>query len=130
VPSPDGRWLAYLTDESGRTELSVRPANLARAERWKVPRPGGAGARDPTSHRWSRDSREIVYRSGNRMVSARVAPGPSFTVTEQHGLFPAPDDEPSFDLLPNGDLLMIRKRPITETPLQLIMIDRWNSGIR
>jgi serine/threonine-protein kinase len=130
VSSPDGRWLAYLTDESGRTELSVRPANLARAERWQVPRPAGAGTGDPTSPRWSRDSREIVYRSGNRMVSARVAPGPSFAVTEQHVLFPAPDYEPSFDLFPNGDLLMIRKRPATGTQLQLIMVDRWNSGIR
>ena len=127
VPSPDGRWLAYLSDESGQTELMVRPANLARAERWQVPRPT-AGA--PDSPRWSRDSRELVYRSGSQIVSARVAPGAAFVVTRQQVLFPAAVYAPSFDLFPNGDLLMIRQRPASEASLQLMMIDRWQSRLK
>jgi hypothetical protein len=64
------------------------------------------------------------------MVSARIASGPSFAVAGQRALFSAAGYEPSFDLLPNGDLLMIRRRPTSETPMQLIMIDRWNSGLK
>jgi len=130
VPSPDGRWLAYVTEESGQRELSVRPADLSRAERWQVPRPTGAGTGAPSKPRWSRDSRELVYRSGDEMVSARIAPGASFAVTEQRVLFSAAGYEPSFDLFPNGDLLMVRRRPASETPMQLIMIDRWDSGLK
>jgi hypothetical protein len=127
VPSPDGRWLAYLSDESGPTELMVRPANLARAERWQVPRPTGGA---PDSPRWSRDSRELVYRSGSRIVSARIAPGAAFAVTGQQVLFSAAGYAPSFDLFPNGDLLMIRQRPASEASLQLMMIDRWQSRLK
>ena len=130
VPSPDGRWLAYLTDESGQTELSVRPADLSRAERWQVPRPGGAGTGTPSYPHWSRDSRELVYRSGTQMVSARIAPGASFAIAGQQVLFSAAHMAPSFDLFPNGDLLMIRNRPASESPMRLMMIDRWDSGLK
>jgi eukaryotic-like serine/threonine-protein kinase len=127
VPSPDGRWLAYLSDESGRTELMVRPAELARAERWQVPRTT-SGA--PDSPRWSRDSRELVYRSGSEIVAARVAPGAAFAITGQHVLFSAADYVPAFDIFPNGDLLMVRQRPASEASQQLMMIDRWQSGLK
>jgi len=127
--SPDGRWLAYLSDESGRTELAVRPVELSRPERWQVPRPAEAGAGSPANPRWSRDGRELVYRSGTLIVSAGIAPGPSFAVTGHRVFFPAADYGESFDLFPNGDLLMIRQRPPSERPMHLIMIDRWNAGL-
>ena len=84
----------------------------------------------PRGPHWSADSRELIYRSGNQMVSARIAPGPSFGVTEQRVLFSAAEYDVYFDLFPNGDLLMIRKRPASETPMQLIMVDRWDSGLK
>ncbi len=64
------------------------------------------------------------------MVSARIAAGTSFAVTEQRALFSATGYAPSFDLFPNGDLLMVPKGPASETPMQLIMIDRWDSGLK
>jgi Tol biopolymer transport system component len=130
VPSPDGRWLAYLSDESGQTELMVRPADLARAERWQVPRLAAPGTGEPSNPRWSRDSRDLVNRSGTEIVAARVAPGAAFAVTGQQVLFSAAAYGPSFDLFPNGDLLMVRQRPASETSMQLMMIDRWQSGLK
>ena len=64
--SPDGRWLAYVSDVSGRNEIYVRP----------YPTPGGQfpistdGGSEPI---WSRDGRELFYRNGNKMMAVAVA---------------------------------------------------------
>ena len=73
--SPDGRWLAYLSDRPGRFELYIQ----------RFPDPGPAtqvsvgGAQEP---RWSRDSRELFYvpPSGDRLMVVTIAPSARLTV--------------------------------------------------
>ncbi len=63
--SPDGHWLLYQSDASGRPEIYVRRyPGLER--QWQVSDGGGSQAR------WSRDAREIYYRSGRRIVAAAL----------------------------------------------------------
>jgi len=57
--SPDGRWLLYLSDESGRVEVYLQPYP-GPGQRIKVSMAGG------TEPSWSRDSREIFYRDSTR----------------------------------------------------------------
>ncbi len=64
--SPNGRWLAYVSDESGRQEVYVRPF-AASGSRWPISADGGA---DPV---WARNGRELFYRNGDRMMTATVA---------------------------------------------------------
>jgi serine/threonine-protein kinase len=64
--SPDGRWLAYSSDESGRMEIYLRPLG-ASDRRWTVSTNGGL---HPL---WSRDGKRIFYRSGQQMLVADVA---------------------------------------------------------
>jgi Tol biopolymer transport system component len=61
--SPDGRWLLYQSDASGRPEIYVR-RYPALDRQWQVSDGGGVQAR------WSRDNREIYYRSGGHVVAA------------------------------------------------------------
>ena len=68
--SLDGRWLAYVSDESGVSEIYVRP-NSAVDAKWKVSADGGS---EPV---WSRDSRELFYRSGDKMMVVTVRRDPS-----------------------------------------------------
>jgi serine/threonine-protein kinase len=63
--SPDGRWLAYDSNESGRLEIYARPYP-AGGGRWQVSDGGGAFAR------WSRDGRELFYRTDTGIMSAAV----------------------------------------------------------
>ena len=58
--SPDGRWLAYESDESGRAEVYVRPFPAVDQGLWAISTSGGS---EP---RWARDGRELffVVRSG------------------------------------------------------------------
>src|SRR5262249_1423775 len=62
--SPDGRWLAYQSDESGRHEVFVRPFPNVEAGRWQISTDGG------TRPAWSRRSDELFYLDGNDQLTA------------------------------------------------------------
>ena len=78
--SPDGRWLAYVNDESGRNEVYVR-FYAGPGGRWQVSLDGGA---EPI---WSPAGNEIFYRTGDDMMAAAVRTAPSFEVTGRRKLF-------------------------------------------
>ena len=63
--SPDGHWLLYQSDASGRAEIYVR-RYPALDRQWQVSEGGGVQAR------WSRNSREIYYRSGKHIVAVSL----------------------------------------------------------
>jgi serine/threonine-protein kinase len=71
--SPDGKWVALVSDESGRDEVYVRsfpdPAS-------RIPI-SAAGGSEPT---WSRDGSRLYYRSGSSLLAARVSASPNFTL--------------------------------------------------
>jgi tRNA A-37 threonylcarbamoyl transferase component Bud32 len=78
--SPDGRWLAYTANESGRDEVYVRSYPGA-GGRWQVSLEGGS---EPL---WSPQGDEIFYRSGDVMMAAAVRTQPAFEVTGRTRLF-------------------------------------------
>ncbi len=80
--SPDGRWLAYTSNESGTNEVYVRPFPNTTAVRWQVSNGGG------DSPIWSPNGRELFYVDPEpRLVSAEVQPGPTFSVGRLVPLF-------------------------------------------
>ncbi len=85
--SPDGRWLAYTSDESGRNEVYVRPFPNVDNGRWQVSRDGG---NEPV---WAHSGRELFFRSnraGRRgsIVAVPILPGQAFVMGDQKELFP------------------------------------------
>ncbi|MBI3983446.1 MAG: serine/threonine-protein kinase, partial [Gemmatimonadetes bacterium] len=78
--SPDGRWVAYVSDESGREEVYVR-AFPGPGARWQISMDGG------TEPKWSGSGREIFYRSGPKMMAAAVQTQPTVAVGERSVLF-------------------------------------------
>jgi dipeptidyl aminopeptidase/acylaminoacyl peptidase len=94
--SPDGRWVAYVSNESGRNEVLVRAFEGA-GDAQQVSTSGG------TAPRWSRRSKELFYFSTDgRLVSAPFAddhigaPRPLFSVQAQHGRYEVSDDGQRF----------------------------------
>jgi serine/threonine-protein kinase len=82
--SPDSRWIAYVSDETGRYEVWVRPFPDVTAGRWQVSPAGGI---EPV---WSPDGGELYFRAPNgRLVSASIVTMPSFRVTGTRVLFDA-----------------------------------------
>jgi tRNA A-37 threonylcarbamoyl transferase component Bud32 len=128
--SPDGRWLAYTSDESGAFEIYVRPFPAASSARWQVSSNGGT---DPV---WSRNGRELFYISGqNEMMRVVVAPGQAFTMAPPERLFPTGVytpivPVPAFDVSPDGTrFLMLRETTASERN-ELIVVQNWTEEMR
>ncbi len=83
--SPNGRWLAYVSNETGTHEVYVRPFK-GEGERQLISVGGGD---EPV---WSGDGRSILYRQGSKLVKATVVAGDSFRVNDRQVLFDRPDD--------------------------------------
>jgi len=107
--SPDGHWLLYQSDASGRAEIYVRryPA-LDRP--WQVSEGGGLQAR------WSRNSREIHYRSGKQIVAvaldasgAEPAFGKPTPLFADDYVFGGGASIANYDVTPDGRFIMIRR---------------------
>jgi serine/threonine-protein kinase len=64
VISPDGRWLAYGADNTGRSEVYVRPYPDAAAGQWQI---SNSGAKTPL---WSRDGKELFYFAADGALMA------------------------------------------------------------
>jgi eukaryotic-like serine/threonine-protein kinase len=86
--SPDGSWIAYVSNESGRNEVYVLP----------YPGPGGKrqiSTEGGTSPAWAWDGRELFYRSGDAMLSVGVVTLPRFSAEAPRLLFRGPYQEPA-----------------------------------
>ena len=112
--SPDGRWIAYLSDESGRGEVYVRPFPNVDDGRWVVSQSGGD---DPL---WSPAGNEIFYVADERMMAVPVSLKPTFSTGVPHPLFALPlgtREHPSsqrYDVSRDGNrFLMIREASAT-----------------
>ena len=70
--SPDGGWLAYVSNESGRPEVYVQPYP-GPGGKWLISIEGGA---EPI---WNHNGRELFYRSGNRMMVVKTTTQPNFS---------------------------------------------------
>jgi len=78
--SPDGRWLAYVSRESGQMEVYLRPYP-GPDRKWQVSVGGGLHPM------WNRAGAEIFYRNGNRMMSVNVSTGTEPTLSQPKVLF-------------------------------------------
>ena len=115
--SPNGRWVAYRSAESGQSEVYVRP----------FPGPGGAipiSTDGGTLPVWSADGRELFYRSGNTMMVVTVDTGASFTAGTPEVLFSGAYNNINndYDVAADGRFLMVRPDPnATADRLQVVL---------
>ena len=116
--SPDERYMAYVSDETGRYEIYVAPLDGSRPKQRVTT--GGAG-----EVIWSRDGRELYYR-GNGSVWAMPITTQPLAVGPAHELF---DDRfdldsvglPNYDVSPDGRFLMLRAvAPVAKPELRVV----------
>jgi Tol biopolymer transport system component len=122
--SPDGRFVAYQSDESGKGQIYVRSFPNVNQGRWQVSSDGGG------SPLWSPDGRELFYRNGDATMAVRVETEPAFQHANPEVLFRGTYLMSSsirtitmtpWDIHPNGKkFLMIKPpaAPATETTTQ------------
>ena len=113
--SPDGRWIAYSSNESGRNEVYVRPFPNVDDGRWQISRDGGF------SSVWSHDGRELFFRrssSAAEIIVVAVETEPTFTPGNPESLFQTapfigggPDRDRPWDVADDGRFLIMRGPP-------------------
>jgi serine/threonine-protein kinase len=127
--SPDGRWLSYVSDESRRDEVYLRP----------YPEPGGTVAvstNGGTQSVWSRDGRELFYRAGDSLMAIPIQNHP-FQAGRPVPLFPLDrrlygDDPnvPEYDVFPDGKrfVAVLNDQPTTGEEIRVVL--NWIEELR
>ncbi len=126
--SPDGLWLAYTSNETGRDEVWVQPFSVT-GPRGKKQVSVGGGA-EPL---WGPDSRDLFYRNGDRMMAVAIKTEPELSVGTPRLLFEGrflpvlSGDEPgsSYDISPDGKRFLMIQREQDLVPTEIIVILNW-----
>jgi len=128
--SPDGKWLAYSSDESGRREIYVEPFPRSGAK-WRLSVEGGS------QPRWRADGREIVYVARNALVTAvPIETTPAFRIGAPHLLFElplAPDRRCAFcyqfAMTPDAQQFIVNRRATAPPPAPLVVLTNWQRAV-
>lgn len=124
--SPDGKWLSYQANESGRFEIYVRPFP-ANAGRVQVSTNGG------TEAIWGRDGRTIYYRGPvGEIIKVAVTTGASFSIGARTTVAPSGNyltdsSHPNWDIAPDGRFLMLKRAGEAS---QMIVVHNWGRELR
>jgi serine/threonine protein kinase len=116
--SPDGKWLAYISDESGQPEVFVQAINDP-STRTQVSRETG------TEPRWARSGNELLYRSKNRVMSVKFAPGGTLSPGKSAVLFEDKREWSGYDVARDGRLVVIREAEDKGKGTQINVVPNW-----
>jgi len=129
--SSDGRWMAYASDESGKTEVYVCTFPDVNKDKWQISTNGG------NSPLWSPDGRELFYRSGDATMAVRVETEPDFkpgkpTVLFQRTYYASSAGvAAAWDISPDGKRFLMMKedastgKPVAEGPRKINIVVNW-----
>ena len=137
--SPDGRWLAYVSDESGQRQVYVRPFPNVDDGRWQISSGFGVA---PV---WGPDGRELFFQTtadagGTRMMTVPIESGGTFRPGRPVALFQGPFplsaglDSHAYDVSPDGQrFLMVREQegadPSAGLP-RLVVLQNWHEELK
>jgi len=121
--SPDGRWIAYLSDESGRPEVYVQPYP-GPGGKWQISSEGGAEIV------WARNG-ELFYRSSDKMMAVETTTQPTFSAGRPRLLFEGEyalggGGGAGYDVTPDGQrFLMLKAGEQEQAPTQIHVVLNW-----
>jgi serine/threonine-protein kinase len=122
--SPDGRFIAYQSDESGENEVYVLPFPGPGAKR-QVSTGGG------TLPLWSRSGKELFYRHGPRMMAVDVDTREGLVLGKPRLLFERPGADEGYDVAPDGQRFVMLDRVESEPPpRELILVQNWSEELK
>jgi Tol biopolymer transport system component len=128
--SPDGRWLAYASDESGKREVYVQtftgtPGTVERGRKWLVSTNGG------NFPKWRRDGKELFYRQDRKLIAVEIESGETFEASAPSLLFEVRQGSVDDDVTADGKRFII-PMPLEETQVRpsITVVLNWQSGLK
>ena len=122
--SPDGKWMAYASNESGRLEIYVRPFPDVNKGRWQVSTSGG------DTPLWSPDGRELFFLKDDSVMAVPVETGPAFKAGKPETLFRgtyvqlSTSDGQPWDISPDGKRFLMMKPSASTTAAPAVAAPR------
>jgi serine/threonine protein kinase/Tol biopolymer transport system component len=120
--SPDGNWMAYMSNETGQDEVYVTSFPDAKGK-WQVSQ-GKGGGHDPL---WAHNGREIFYRQADKIMAVKVRTAPTFSEDRPELLFEHPYYD-EWDVAADGRFAMVTDEKISPTHLNLLL--NWSAGLK
>jgi serine/threonine-protein kinase len=128
--SPDGRWLAYQSNESGQDEIYVRPFPNIGGGRWQVSTAGG------TRPVWSSNGRELFYLAPNGLSSAAVTTNDSFAAGRPIRLIEARYFAETafigrtYDVSRDSQRFLMIKRSASVVQPEIVVVQNWDQELK
>jgi serine/threonine-protein kinase len=121
--SPDGHWLAYSSDATGRREIYVTPFPEVTSSHL-VSRDGG------TEPRWAHSGRELFFKGGNKFMAVPIASGPTFVAGIPHPLFPlsgyrSARNRQQYDVTPDDQHFVMIRELGADAPGNVVYVENW-----
>ena len=122
--SPDGHWMAYFSNESGRYEVYVQPYP-GPGGKWQISADGGMDVR------WTANGRELTYRNGDKMMAVDITTQPAFLAGKPKVLFegayvpPSPNNS-YYDVSADGQrFLMLKPTEQAQSATQIVVVQNF-----
>jgi Tol biopolymer transport system component/tRNA A-37 threonylcarbamoyl transferase component Bud32 len=123
--SPDGRWVVFVTNESGRDEVVAQP----------FPGPGGraqVSAGGGTEPLWSRDGRRVFYRGNGKLMAAAIRTTPNFSVIARDTVLTdsyvfATNPHANYDAFPDGAHFVFLE---PDHSSEMVVVANWGAVLR
>jgi hypothetical protein len=132
--SPDGRRVAYRSDESGRNEIYVRPfspgSSGAAGGKWMISTGGGSGPR------WRGDGKELYYIADDgKLMAVAIATSPVFQAGVPKALFQGPPQGglptgTQWDVTPDGKRFFFLAPAERQSTAPFTVVLNWQAGLK